>query len=124
MSADEKTYRTAAFHTNKPGYLYRYWVLSPSYNKQGYQIKEHEKDNTSGSSFRIADGLSEREAFEMLKELETQAGKKLTRVTASAELGSEYRNAEYYGDHNNMLTATIIQERLNKKRPKFKLGPK
>jgi hypothetical protein len=127
MSDKEKTYRTSAFHTDgRGGYLYRYWVMSPAYQKPGYQIKEHEKGVYCGATLRIEDSLPEREALAKLAKLEADNGAKGKVVTGKDldELGPDYHEAKFFADQHEAFVADKSYERLKKRRPGPDFRPK
>ncbi len=122
----ERTYRTSAFHTNGGGgYLYRYFVMSPAYQKPGYQIKEHEKGTYCGATVRIADGLSEKDGLRKLAELERQhaSAKKVTGKELD-ELGPDYHEAELFIDKHEAIVANKMYELLKQRRPGPGFRPK
>lgn len=124
MSNKEKIWRTSAFYTNGGGgYLYRYWVMSPAYQKPGYQIKEHEKGVNCGSTVRIADSISERDALAKLAELERGGGRKVTARDLD-ELGPDYRDAQLFTDQHEANVAEKVYEQLKKRRPGPGFRPK
>ena len=124
MADDEKTFRTSAFYTDgHGGYLYRYWVMSPAYQRPGYQIKEHEKGVTCGMTFRIEDSLSERDALAKLAEMESKGGKKVSGRDLD-ELGPDYHAATLFADEHEANVAEKTYERLKKRRPGPGFRPK
>jgi hypothetical protein len=125
--SDEKTFRTSAFHTNGGGgYLYRYFVMSPAYQKPGYQIKEHEKGVYCGATIRIADGLSEKDALGKLAQLERENAAAHEKVTGKEldDLGPDYHQAALFIDKNDAATADKVHELLRQKRPGPGFGPR
>jgi hypothetical protein len=127
MSDKEKTYRTSAFYTNGGGgYLYRFFIMSPAYQKPGYQIKEHEKGVYCGAVIRIADELSEREALVKLAELERDGQAKCKIVTGKDldELGPDYHEALFFADQHEAHLADKSYENLKKRRPGPDFRPK
>ena len=127
MSEKEKTFRTKAFYTgNRLGYLFRFWVMSPAFEKPGFQIKEHEVGVNCGGLVRIADGLSAHEALRKMDALEREAAAtaRPVRPVDEAKLGPDYHAAESYADHFDATVAETNYDRLRKRRPKspsFKL---
>lgn len=127
MNEKEKNYRTSAFYTDGGGgYLYRYWVMSPAYQKPGYQIKEHEKGVYCGATSRIADSISEREALAKLAELERNGAAHGRKVTGRDldELGPDYSDAQLFTDQHEANVAEKVYEQLKKRRPGPGFRPK
>lgn len=130
MTDDRKSYRTAAYHNRERGYDFRYWVMSPAYQKPGYQIKEHNVAERSGFVSRIHDELSEQEALIKMAELEKAAAEKFRTVDADIpenlrRLGDDYKNAEPHAPRSQALLANINggKLRLRQKNPNLKLKP-
>ncbi|MEZ0223160.1 MAG: hypothetical protein ACAH83_01290 [Alphaproteobacteria bacterium] len=121
MSEKEISFRTSIFPSDgRNGYLYRFWIMSPSFEKDGFQIKEHDKGDTCGCINRIADGLSASEALKKMAALESKARAASRPITAfdDRDLGPEFRDAIPFTDHLNALVAETNYDRLRKRRPK------
>lgn len=124
MADNEKTFRTSAFYTNGGGgYLYRFWIMSPAYQKPGYQIKEYEKGAYSGATSRIADYLNERDALQKLADMERGGGRKVTGKDLD-DLGPDYHAATLFTDEHAANIAEKTREQLRKRRPGPGFRPK
>lgn len=130
MTDERKSYRTAAYHNRERGHDFRYWVMSPAYEKPGYQIKEHNVAERSAFVSRIDDGLSAQEALIKMATLEQAAAAKYRTVDDSNEdnlrkLGHDYKSAEPQAPHSQALLANInnARIRLREKKSNWKLKP-
>jgi hypothetical protein len=120
MAEKEQTFRTSAFHTQRPGsYRYKYWIMSPAYGKPGFQIKEHEEGVNCAGVNRIADELPAREALREMDVLERKAAASLRRVESAEwdKLGPDYQAAESYAPYFDALVAETNYGRLRRRRP-------
>lgn len=129
MSEDRKTLRTDAYKSRK-GYEFCYWVMSPAYQKPGYQIRQHDVAQRSSLSSRIADEMPEREALLKMAELERSAQATMTRIddedpAVLERLGDDYRNAAPHAPLSQAIltgmNATALKNRP--KPPKLKPSP-
>lgn len=129
MSDDRKTLRTDAYKSRK-GYEYSYWVMSPAYQKPGYQIRVHEVAHRSSFTSRIADEMPEHEALLKMAELERNAQATMTRIddedpAVLARLGDDYKNASPHAPLSQAILAERNAATLKNrpKPPKLKTSP-
>lgn len=120
MSKKEQTFRTSAFYIKAPSsYRYRYWVMSPAYEKDGFQIKEHEEGVHCGGVNRIADELPARDAMRKMDALQRGAEDFMKKVAGDEvkNLGPDYQAAVSYSDYFDAMVAETNYDRLRQRRP-------
>ena len=131
MPLQDDTYRTQPFAAERPsGYRYVFWIMEPAYQKEGYQIRQHNIAPRASSSSRIADGIDERAALKMMAELEAKERARTAPVAEdllTACLGTEapYHTGRHFTEHPAVTTG-LAQQRLKElrgKKPGFKLKP-
>lgn len=118
--SDEKTYRTSGFHTDgRGGYIYRFWIMSPAWHKDGYQIKEFERGVNCACTSRIADALSEKDALAKMAQLERDARAihKLVTPEEEHELGPDFQQAQYFSNEHQAVVAEKTYQRLKSRQP-------
>lgn len=129
MSDDRKTLRSGAYRSGA-GYDFCYWVMSPAYQKPGYQIRVHEVARRSSFTSRIADEMPEREALLKMAELEGNAQSRMTPVddedpSVLERLGDDYKNASPHAPFSQAILTEMNAAALkNRPRPpKLKPSP-